>query len=941
MKFKKSHILIISLISLFLLLSISSVSAASDADNIAQEVIIDDVSASGDIDNIDNDIIDVNILSEGENTDPENPDEPGTGENTGDETGTPTAIEASNNTYSFGEDIKINVSVKDNENNVINNITKDNLIVSYKNESAENYTNMNFTLDNESRIVFEFDLYKTLPVGNYTVKIQFINSTIDGIKYIENETFSTLNITKADTTINASDVKVQLGGPYLRTKQLLIPLTVKLNDANKTLSFNKNNITVAYIVDDEGEIVWYYNCTNQSGGGNITHTILLSNFNLTEVGNYTLMIIFKGTDNTNPSNTNITLSILENNTIQANGTIKVNNSAKDNVSIPFNITNTNIVNITDEETGENKTRVDVTNLTVDKADLILNLTYNNGTENITVLLADDKFGLSGEPGNYTLNLNLSDFDFKVDLYKVNLTIIYKYGDFNETNKTINLIAFTGAHIEDNVTEADYQFGGFKFRLLDENNQPIANYTITVTLSNGDYFYSSIGSGYAIVNSYKDITSDEDGWIIINNTFISNDDKPLTVGKHNFTFNGKEFFQFNNTSEVTVNPINVKIINANNITKEYGNIFNYTFQVVRAETGEPINHASIQFKIVSPYLNKTLNKTTNSTGWYTSPDLNLIAGVYNITLNVLDSNLNCTTKNVKKYINVTQRTPILTASNRTIYYNSDYSAIVKLTDKKTGKVVQNAYVWLRVFTGSKYSDFIGKTDKNGKLYLRTPLDVGKHKIIYKCIDNNYKASSITRYLTVKKATGQFSAASVTTYYRSGKYFQIKLTNTKTKKAMYYSKVNIKVYITKNSYYNYTGTTDANGIVKLKVTYKPGTYKAIIGSADKGYSANSITRQIKVTKSPIKIAPTALTVKRGNYFKVKVISTKTNKTISSVNVKVKVYTGKTYKTYTIKTNSKGIASLKISQSVGKHKVVLSPGSPAYYSATAITRTLTVTR
>lgn len=711
MKFKKSHILIISLISLFLLLSISSVSAASDADNIAQEVIIDDVSASGDIDNIDNDIIDANILSEGENTDPENPDDPGAGEN---------------------------------------------------------------------------------------------------------------------------------------------------------------------------------------------------------------------------------------NTIQANGTIKVNNSDKENVLIPFNITNSNIVNYTDEETGENKTRVDVTNLTVDKADLILNLTYNNGTENITVLLADDKFGLSGEPGNYTLNLNLSDLDFNIDFYKANLTIIYKYGDLNETNKTINLIAFASAHIEDNVTEADYQFGGFKFRLLDENNQPIANYTITITLSNGDYFYSSIGSGFAIVNSYKDITSDEDGWIIINNTFISNDDKPLTVGKHNFTFNGKEFFQFNNTSEVTVNPINVKIINANNITKEYGNIFNYTFQVVRAETGEPINHASIQFKIVSPYINKVINHTTNSTGWYNIPDINLIGGVYNITLNVFDSNLNCTTKNVKRYITITARQAILTASNRTIYYNSDYSAIVQLKNKQTGKAASNAYVILRVYTSSKkYTDFVGLTNKNGKIYLSTPLSVGKHKVIIYTADTNFKASRITRYITVKKATGKFTASKITTYYKSGKIYQIKLTNAKNKKPMYYSNVNIKVYISKNKYYNYVGTTNGSGIIQLKVAYKPGTYKVVISSADKGYSAKAITSQIKVTKSPIKIAPTALKVKKGKYFKVKVSSTKSKKVLASVKVKVKVYTGKKYKTYTIKTNKKGIASLKISQKVGKHKVVLSPGSPSLYSAKVLTKTLTVTK
>ena len=209
------------------------------------------------------------------------------------------------------------------------------------------------------------------------------------------------------------------------------------------------------------------------------------------------------------------------------------------------------------------------------------------------------------------------------------------------------------------------------------------------------------------------------------------------------------------------------------------------------------------------------------------------------------------------------------------------------------------------------------------------------------DTSYKSASLTRYVTVKKATGQFTAPRVSTYYRSGQYYRVKLTNTANKALMYGATVNIKVYISKYRYYNLTGVTNANGIVQFKVTFKPGTYKVVVSSADKGYTAKSVTSQIVVSKSPISIAPTALKVKRYQYFKVKVISTKTRKVLSGVNVKVKIYTGSKYKTYTIKTNSQGIASLKISQSVGRHKVVLSPGTPAYYSASALTRTLTVTK
>ena len=924
MKFKKSHILLISLISLFLLLSMSAVSAASDSDIVAQDMAIDDIGEIGDIDNSDNDFIDANLLSEGDgNDDPENPDnpvgpdDPGTGEN--EETGAPAKLEASNETYSFGDTIKINVSLKDDQGRSIN-ISQEDLMVLCKLDSAENFTNRNFTLDNESKIVFE--KYETLSVGNYTVKIIY-NKTIDDVEYFF-ETLVTLNITKSDTNLTASDVKVNLGS------NIIIPINLTV-ESNRTLKVYKGNMSVIYIIDGEEYI---FNVTNETGGYNITHKIKLLNFTY-GIGNYVILIKFLGTDNCNPSNTTITLSILENNTLNANGTIKVNNSTK-NVTIPFSVINYNIVNITDEN-GENTTNLTVNNLTVLTGDLKLVLKYDNGTENVTVEITD--FTLEGEEGNYTISF-ITDLNFTADFYKANLTIIYKNDTLNETSKTVNIKAFAEASIEPVVSEADYQFGEFKFRLVDGLGNPIPNYNVTL---GGLYFTKYINNTYS--PSSIILTSDDEGCIILKlfneSTFVSeNMFNCLPAGTHNVTFRSDNFYVLDNTTEITVNPINVKII-ANNVTSEYGNTIRYTFQVVHAVTGEPIKFASVQFKIVASNINYTRNDTTNISGYYIClNNITLPGNTYNLTLKSIDASLNCST--VKKYITITPRKAVLTASNRTIYYGSDYSAILKVTDKKTGKVVQNVYVWFRVYiSSSKYSDFIGRTDKNGKVYLSTPLAVGKHKIIYKTLDSNYNASSITRYLTVKKASAKFTSSSVSTYYKSGKIFQIKLTNTKNKKAVYGAKMNIKVFISKNKYYNYTGTTDANGLVKFKISYKPGSYKVVVSSCDKGYSASAITRTIKVSKSPIKMAPTSLKVNKGTYFKVKVTSTKTKKVLSSVKVKVKVYTGKKYKTYTIKTNSKGIASLKISQSVGKHKVVLSPGSPTYYSAKALTKTLTVTK
>ena len=80
---------------------------------------------------------------------------------------------------------------------------------------------------------------------------------------------------------------------------------------------------------------------------------------------------------------------------------------------------------------------------------------------------------------------------------------------------------------------------------------------------------------------------------------------------------------------------------------------------------------------------------------------------------------------------------------------------------------------------------------------------------------------------------------------------------------------------------------------------------------------------------------MTAKKGvkKYFKVTVKNTKTKKVIKGVKVKIKVYTGKKYKTYTVKTNSKGIANLNVkSLKVGSHKVVVSSANKYCVAKTA---------
>ena len=881
MKLKRSYVFLISLISIFLLLSLSAVSAASDMDD-----QISDISASDVIDDVDeiedtndNILSNSNILTDGDSD--ELGEDPVAGP-------TPTTVESEDKTYKFGDNITVPVNVKDNEGQEIA-FTKDNLVVSNDTDYNNTY---NFTVNGSS-----ITLKEDLVVGEYTLHIKFLGNET----YSANETSVALTIINSDTTIEASNGTGKVGG------NATVPLVIKV-ESGRTYNFNAKNITVTC----DGEV---YNVTKVDGG------IALVNFTK-EPGDYEVLINFLGSQSCNPSSTTVTVRILANNTIKANDTIKVNKNTH-NVTIPIVISYSNGTN--------------VTNLTVTEDDLKLYLKYYNGTENITIEINKDEYELTGQPGNYTINF-IND---KVD--NSQLTIVYKEGSFNETNKTINITEFINAKIEVQNAVADYQTGNFTFVLKDaDTNLPLANTNVTIS---GVYFFSNVNGSSA--RPSLQFETDQNGLIFLKNVNMNKDldfsffiynFTALKAGKYNLTFKGNSSVNLNQNVEITVNPVKVRI-DAENYNEFVGSTKKFTFKLVNAATNEVLKLVSMQFKVKTGNTTTTYNATTNLTG-QASFNVKLMAGTYPVTLLTNSADVVKTTLN--RTIKINKKPGVLAANNRTIKYGSDPTAIIRFTDKKTGKAVVDGIVKVRLYTTSKkYVDLAFRTNKTGHVKFSASLSVGKHKMIISSLDNNYTASSITRYVTVKKTTGKFSASKVTTYYRSGKLYKVKVINTKNNKAMYGAKMIIKVFTSKTRYYRYDGTTAGNGIVQFKINYKPGTYKVVISANDKGYTAKSVTKQIKVTKSPIKFTPTSLKVKKGKAFKVKVTSTKSKKVITGVKVKVKVYTGKKYKTYTIKTNSKGIASLTIKQSVGKHKIVLSPGSPKLYSAKALTKTLVVTK
>ena len=175
----------------------------------------------------------------------------------------------------------------------------------------------------------------------------------------------------------------------------------------------------------------------------------------------------------------------------------------------------------------------------------------------------------------------------------------------------------------------------------------------------------------------------------------------------------------------------------------------------------------------------------------------------------------------------------------------------------------------------------------------------------------------------------------TYYKSGKAFKVTVISRITKEPIANAKVALRLihaapskdssaktlYATTNS----KGIASFKTISKLKPNYYTWGYDMTVKGYGSAWGGYSISVNIPtMTKAPKVVAK----LKASKDFKVTVKNKMNKKAVKNCKVKVKVYTGKKYKTYKIKTDKKGVAKLntKILKK-GTHKVEVSSGNYKY--------------
>ena len=382
---------------------------------------------------------------------------------------------------------------------------------------------------------------------------------------------------------------------------------------------------------------------------------------------------------------------------------------------------------------------------------------------------------------------------------------------------------------------------------------------------------------------------------------------VSVGTGNVTIT----FEGNKNYEKTTKTIKVKVDMANSTVNigssvlDYGNSLNVTVDATGAK--------GITAKIDG--------KDAKVNG-YTIEIPVLNAGSYTLTVTTIpEENYNAVTENAT--ITVRKLNSTLTVNNVTFDYNTIGSTAVTFTGATGVKAtVLNQYQ--------------AKVTVNGTNITISKLNAGKYTLQVTTIaEENYNPVTKTASITVNKLKTALSGKSIATVYNVNKNLVITL---KDSKGNALNGVNITVQLKDAKTYK----TDKNGQIKVPTKgLIPKTYTAkITFKGNTNYEKTSKnTVKVTVKKATPKITAKKKTFKRTVKTKKYSIALKTNLKKAMKGVKVTLKVNK--KTYSAKTNKKGIATFKITKltKTGKYTAVVKFAGNKYYNAKAVKQKIIV--
>ena len=265
-------------------------------------------------------------------------------------------------------------------------------------------------------------------------------------------------------------------------------------------------------------------------------------------------------------------------------------------------------------------------------------------------------------------------------------------------------------------------------------------------------------------------------------------------------------------------------------------------------------------------------------------------------------------------------------------NITLTVISKVSKSHNAKTDSNG---IATFKDLVYYDYVD--NGNNSYYLNMhDLTVGLWPIKLNVQSPNVIADTVSANLTVKKATANINVNDLTSYYGDNKTFEITLINSATGMPLAYEYLRVKLLNVADEAFLYL--TDSQGQIKINVSqFAPGTYRFTIAVANEDNiqpASKSANVVIKELPKKLSIIGTSKKFKNSGQIILKVKDKSTGKYVSGVKLKIKVFTGKKYKTFNLvtkkskKINNAIAVLLKTNKfSVGTHKVTVKITSAAY--------------
>ena len=193
-----------------------------------------------------------------------------------------------------------------------------------------------------------------------------------------------------------------------------------------------------------------------------------------------------------------------------------------------------------------------------------------------------------------------------------------------------------------------------------------------------------------------------------------------------------------------------------------------------------------------------------------------------------------------------------------------------------------------------------------------------------VSNGSTQTEVTKSNLTEPKSISLSVSKLSTTYESGKYFKVKVIDSKAKKPVANVKLILKVYSGKK-YKKITAATDSNGIAKYYASNLGiGSHNVTINVKDsKKFSSKMKYSSIKISRAKLKISAPKITAyyNESKRYKIAIKNGESKKPMKNIKVMIKVFTGKKYKKYSFKTDKKGIVSFNMkSLPKGKHNVVI---------------------